>query len=151
MNPILNFLKQSHYTVNVPNGNTFGFQIGGHHSVWILVWTVVMSEIRTNLFGFQTEISVRNPNRNRSNVRISDISTRLDRFIYKNILFMTIFIVKRSRLTFERPEMNRTFEIRTSINRTNICSDFSVVWKPNVRFSDVDCIFLFNLLSYVAK
>ena len=42
-----------------------------------------VSEIRTILFGFQTLFSVRNPNRNRSNVRISDISTRLDHFIYK--------------------------------------------------------------------
>ena len=55
-----------------------------------------VSEIRTKMFGFQTQICVWNPNTICSNVRISDNSTKLDRFINKNILFMTIFIVKRS-------------------------------------------------------
>ena len=48
-------------TVNVRNLYTFGFQTGPHRSV-VDLFEQKIAKIRTNLFGFQTILSVRKPN-----------------------------------------------------------------------------------------
>ena len=94
-----------------------------------IVRTGVTSEIWTNLFGFQKFSGIRNPK-----VTVRTFGFRsIDGVLYINAEIRT----------FERPEMNRTFKIRTRLVRTQKCLDFSVVRIPNVRISDVDCIIIF--------
>ena len=76
------FTKLVHFTVNVRNPNTFGFQTPPHRSVQNCFEQTKMSELRTFCSDFRHKFVSEIGTHDRSNVRFSDVSTRLDRFIY---------------------------------------------------------------------
>ena len=77
-----------------PKSEQFGFRTEMFCSVVTLFGFRKLTEIRTNLFGFQTLVCVRNPNKHMFERSDFGQTAKLDRFIYKNIIFMTPFIYK---------------------------------------------------------
>ena len=76
--------------------NSFGFRTGDNRSVPNLVRMIKTSENRTDCSVFRHKFVSEIETADHSNVRFSDVSTKLDHFIFKN--FMINCIVKRSRL-----------------------------------------------------